>query len=198
MFGICERSGFDFGCLRNDQETVSETNGSEHVQGIQSSVIPYVLGGGLQQPCKPLICDNIPPIANAAGIRNLFWNCFAKNTNSQRHLINNQVTFLRNIPNTKMDSTLNQGKAITCKAAVAWAAGEDLSIEDIQVAPPRAHEVRIRILYNGLCHTDAYTLSGKDPEGAFPVVLGHEGAGIVESIGTDVTNVKAGDAVVAL
>ncbi|KAL1588701.1 S-(hydroxymethyl)glutathione dehydrogenase [Cladosporium halotolerans] len=97
-----------------------------------------------------------------------------------------------------MDSTLTQGKTITCKAAVAWAAGEDLSIEDIQVAPPRAHEVRIRILYNGLCHTDAYTLSGKDPEGAFPVVLGHEGAGIVESIGTDVTNVKPGDAVVAL
>jgi len=96
------------------------------------------------------------------------------------------------------DLTVTRGKTITCKAAVAWAAGEDLSIEEIQVAPPRANEVRIRIHYNGLCHTDAYTLSGKDPEGAFPVVLGHEGAGIVESIGSGVTSVKPGDNVVAL
>ena len=98
-----------------------------------------------------------------------------------------------------MDSSSpTTGKTITCKAAVAWAAGEALRIEDIQVAPPKAHEVRIRIHYNGLCHTDAYTLSGKDPEGAFPVVLGHEGAGIVESIGAGVTNVKVGDNVVTL
>jgi S-(hydroxymethyl)glutathione dehydrogenase/alcohol dehydrogenase len=96
------------------------------------------------------------------------------------------------------DSTQTRGKTITCKAAVAWAAGEDLSIEEIQVGAPRANEVRIRIHYNGLCHTDAYTLSGKDPEGAFPVVLGHEGAGIVESVGPGVTNVKVGDNVVAL
>ncbi|KAL8823255.1 MAG: hypothetical protein Q9191_006029 [Dirinaria sp. TL-2023a] len=91
-----------------------------------------------------------------------------------------------------------QGKTITCKAAVAWEAGKDLSIEDIEVAPPKAHEVRIEIYYTGVCHTDAYTLSGKDPEGAFPIVLGHEGAGIVESIGPDVTTVKPGDNVVAL
>jgi len=96
------------------------------------------------------------------------------------------------------DSNQTRGKTITCKAAVAWAAGEDLSIEEIQVGPPRANEVRIRIHYNGLCHTDAYTLSGNDPEGAFPVVLGHEGAGIVESIGPGVTSVKPGDNVVAL
>jgi S-(hydroxymethyl)glutathione dehydrogenase/alcohol dehydrogenase len=97
-----------------------------------------------------------------------------------------------------MDSSPTRGKTITCKAAVAWSAGSDLTIEDIQVSPPKANEVRIRIHYNGLCHTDAYTLSGKDPEGAFPVVLGHEGAGIVESIGPNVTNVKSGDHVVAL
>ncbi|KAK3378082.1 chaperonin 10-like protein [Podospora didyma] len=90
------------------------------------------------------------------------------------------------------------GKTITCKAAVAWEAGKPLSIEDIEVLPPRAHEVRIQIKYTGVCHTDAYTLSGKDPEGAFPVVLGHEGAGIVESIGEGVTSVKVGDHVVAL
>lgn len=90
------------------------------------------------------------------------------------------------------------GKTITCKAAVAWEAGKPLSIEDIEVLPPRAHEVRIKIAYTGVCHTDAYTLSGKDPEGAFPIVLGHEGAGIVESVGEGVTNVKPGDHVIAL
>ncbi|KAF4507936.1 hypothetical protein G6O67_004382 [Ophiocordyceps sinensis] len=90
------------------------------------------------------------------------------------------------------------GKPITCKAAVAWEAGKDLSIEDVEVAAPKAHEVRIEIHFTGVCHTDAYTLSGKDPEGAFPVVLGHEGAGIVESVGEGVTNVKPGDHVVAL
>ncbi|KAK0249002.1 formate dehydrogenase (NAD+) [Friedmanniomyces endolithicus] len=82
------------------------------------------------------------------------------------------------------------GKTITCKAAVAWEAGKDLTIEDVEVGPPRAHEVRIEIYYTGVCHTDAYTLSGKDPEGAFPIVLGHEGAGIVESIGEGVESVK--------
>ncbi|KAI0134723.1 formaldehyde dehydrogenase, glutathione dependent [Xylariales sp. AK1849] len=90
------------------------------------------------------------------------------------------------------------GKTIKCTAAVAWEAGKDLSIEEIEVAPPKAHEVRIQIYYTGVCHTDAYTLSGKDPEGAFPIVLGHEGAGIVESVGEGVTNVKPGDHVVAL
>ncbi|PFH60289.1 hypothetical protein XA68_11172 [Ophiocordyceps unilateralis] len=90
------------------------------------------------------------------------------------------------------------GKTITCKAAVAWEAGKELSIEDVEVAPPGPHEVRIEIYNTGVCHTDAYTLSGKDPEGAFPVILGHEGAGIVESVGEGVTDVKAGDHVVAL
>ena len=71
-------------------------------------------------------------------------------------------------------------------------------IEDVTVAPPKAHEVRIKVLYSGVCHTDAYTLSGVDPEGAFPVILGHEGAGIVESVGEGVTNVKPGDHVIAL
>lgn len=89
-------------------------------------------------------------------------------------------------------------KTITCKAAVAWEAGKPLSLEDIEVAPPKAHEVRIKLLNTGVCHTDAYTLSGVDPEGAFPVVLGHEGAGIVESVGEGVTNVKVGEHVVAL
>lgn len=73
-----------------------------------------------------------------------------------------------------------------------------MSIEDVEVLPPRAHEVRIEIFYTGVCHTDAYTLSGKDPEGAFPIILGHEGAGVVESVGEGVKTVKPGDHVVAL
>ncbi|KAI1238525.1 hypothetical protein IHE44_0013259, partial [Lamprotornis superbus] len=87
---------------------------------------------------------------------------------------------------------------IKCKAAVAWEAGKPLSIEEVEVAPPKAHEVRIKIVATAVCHTDAYTLSGADPEGCFPVILGHEGAGIVESVGEGVTKVKKGDTVIPL
>jgi len=90
------------------------------------------------------------------------------------------------------------GKVITCKAAVCWGAGEPLKIENVEVAPPKAHEVRIHILYTGICHTDEYTRSGKDSEGLFPVILGHEGGGIVESVGEGVTSVKVGDHVIPL
>ncbi|XP_078426026.1 alcohol dehydrogenase class-3 [Cetorhinus maximus] len=90
------------------------------------------------------------------------------------------------------------GKVIKCKAAVAWEAGKPLCIEEVEVAPPKAHEVRIKIIATAVCHTDAYTLSGSDSEGVFPVILGHEGAGIVESIGEGVTCVKAGDRVIPL
>lgn len=93
---------------------------------------------------------------------------------------------------------MSTGKVITCKAAVAWAAKEPLSIEDIQVEPPKAGEVRVQILATGVCHTDAYTLSGIDPEGLFPCILGHEGGGIVESVGEGVTSFKAGDHVIPL
>lgn len=91
-----------------------------------------------------------------------------------------------------------EGKTITCKAAIAWEANKPLSVEDVHVAPPRAGEVRVRVTFTGLCHTDVYTLSGSDPEGAFPAVLGHEGAGIVESVGEGVVDVKAGDNVILL
>jgi len=90
------------------------------------------------------------------------------------------------------------GKVIKCKAAVAWAAKDPLVIEEIEVDPPQAGEIRMKVLSTGVCHTDAYTLGGHDPEGAFPVVLGHEGGGIVESVGEGVTSVKAGDHVVPL
>lgn len=66
------------------------------------------------------------------------------------------------------------------------------------MAPPNAHEVRIKLLASGVCHTDAYTLDGHDPEGIFPVILGHEGGGIVESVGDGVTKFKPGDHVIPL
>eukprot|EP00210_Caulerpa_lentillifera_P001671 g1606.t1 len=87
-------------------------------------------------------------------------------------------------------------EVITCKAAVAFAAGKPLEIVKVQVAPPQSGEVRIKIHFVALCHTDAYTLSGEDPEGLFPCILGHEASGIVESVGPDVESVKPGDHVI--
>ena len=87
---------------------------------------------------------------------------------------------------------------ITCKAAVAWEAGQPLSIEEVQVAPPQKGEVRIKIIATGVCHTDAYTLSGDDPEGKFPCILGHEGGGIVEAVGEGVESLSVGDHVIPL
>ena len=84
------------------------------------------------------------------------------------------------------------------RAAVAWEAGKPLSIEEVEVADPQAGEVRVRIVATGVCHTDAFTLSGADPEGLFPAILGHEGAGVVESVGLGVTLVKPGDHVIPL
>ncbi|MBN3299965.1 ADH1 dehydrogenase, partial [Amia calva] len=89
-------------------------------------------------------------------------------------------------------------QVIKCKAAVAWEANKPLTIEEIEVAPPEAHEVRIKIIATGVCHTDLYFLyEGKKKEG-FPAVLGHEGAGIVESVGAGVTKFKPGDKVIPL
>eukprot|EP00892_Ulva_mutabilis_P004898 jgi/Ulvmu1/2780/UM140_0010.1 len=88
------------------------------------------------------------------------------------------------------------GKPIECKAAIAWKANEPLEVTDVTIAPPGAGEVRVKIIATALCHTDAYTLSGQDPEGLFPCVLGHEAAGVVESVGDGVTDVKAGDHVI--
>ncbi|MFH4355749.1 MAG: S-(hydroxymethyl)glutathione dehydrogenase/class III alcohol dehydrogenase [Neisseriaceae bacterium] len=84
------------------------------------------------------------------------------------------------------------------RAAVAWQPGRPLSIETIDLAPPRKGEVLVRIIATGICHTDAYTLSGLDAEGVFPCVLGHEGAGIVEAVGEGVETFKAGDHVIPL
>ena len=84
------------------------------------------------------------------------------------------------------------------RAAVAFGPGEPLRIVTIDVEPPRAGEVRVRITHTGVCHTDAFTLSGDDPEGVFPAVLGHEGAGVVVDVGHGVTGLAPGDHVIPL
>jgi S-(hydroxymethyl)glutathione dehydrogenase / alcohol dehydrogenase len=84
------------------------------------------------------------------------------------------------------------------KAAVAFEAGKPLSIETVQLAGPKAGEVLVEIKATGICHTDEFTRSGADPEGLFPSILGHEGAGVVVEVGQGVTSVKAGDHVIPL
>jgi S-(hydroxymethyl)glutathione dehydrogenase / alcohol dehydrogenase len=84
------------------------------------------------------------------------------------------------------------------RAAVAWAAGKPLTIEEVDLEGPKKGEVLIRNVASGVCHTDAYTLSGADPEGAFPTILGHEGGAVVEEVGPGVKSVKAGDHVIPL
>ncbi len=84
------------------------------------------------------------------------------------------------------------------KAAVAFKAGEPLSVETVQLEGPRAGECLVEIKATGICHTDEFTLSGADPEGIFPAILGHEGAGIVREVGAGVTSLKPGDHVIPL
>src|SRR5271163_3938567 len=84
------------------------------------------------------------------------------------------------------------------RAAVALGPGGKLSIEDVDVEGPRAGEVLVEVKASGVCHTDAFTLSGKDPEGLFPAILGHEGAGIVVDVGPGVRSLKKGDHVIPL
>ncbi len=84
------------------------------------------------------------------------------------------------------------------KAAVAFEAGKPLTIETVNLEGPKAGEVMVEIKATGICHTDAYTLSGADPEGLFPSILGHEGAGVVVEVGPDVTHLKPGDHVIPL
>ncbi|WP_298609163.1 S-(hydroxymethyl)glutathione dehydrogenase/class III alcohol dehydrogenase [uncultured Thiothrix sp.] len=85
-----------------------------------------------------------------------------------------------------------------CRAAVAWEPQKPLVIEEVEVEKPREGEVLLKVVATGVCHTDAFTLSGDDPEGAFPCILGHEGGCIVEECGPGVKNLKPGDHVIPL
>ena len=94
------------------------------------------------------------------------------------------------------DFAATQGQPIQCKAMVARAPKQPLTEEIITVDPPKAGEVRVKVMANALCHTDVYTLDGQDPEGLFPCILGHEAGCIVESVGEGVTSVAVGDHVI--
>lgn len=94
--------------------------------------------------------------------------------------------------NTKSNSIMKT------RAAIAWQAGQPLTIHEVDLAAPRAGEVLVEIKATGICHTDYYTLSGADPEGRFPAILGHEGAGVVLAVGEGVKSLKAGDHVIPL
>jgi S-(hydroxymethyl)glutathione dehydrogenase/alcohol dehydrogenase len=84
------------------------------------------------------------------------------------------------------------------QAAICWEPGRPLEVEEIELAGPRAGECLVRLAATGVCHTDAYTMSGRDPSGLFPAVLGHEGAGVVEEVGSGVTSLAVGDHVIPL
>jgi len=84
------------------------------------------------------------------------------------------------------------------RAAIARKAGDALSLETVDLEGPREGEVLVEIKATGICHTDEYTLSGADPEGLFPAILGHEGAGVVVDVGRGVTSLKQGDHVIPL
>lgn len=84
------------------------------------------------------------------------------------------------------------------RAAVAWQAGHPLTIEEVDLAAPKAGEVLVEVKATGICHTDYYTLSGADPEGLFPAILGHEGAGVVVDTGPGVKSLQLGDHVIPL
>ncbi|KAK2444145.1 alcohol dehydrogenase [Trifolium repens] len=108
----------------------------------------------------------------------------------------------RQLRQPKLVSLINQiqtmsnntaGQVIKCRAAVAWEAGKPLVIEEVEVAPPQAGEVRLKILFTSLCHTDVYFWEAKGQNPLFPRIFGHEAGGIVESIGEGVTHLKPGD-----
>ncbi|TYJ39597.1 hypothetical protein E1A91_A04G080300v1 [Gossypium mustelinum] len=90
------------------------------------------------------------------------------------------------------------GQVIRCKAAVAWEAGKPLSVEEIEVAPPQKNEVRVKIHFTSLCHTDVYFWEAKGQNPLFPRILGHEAGGVVESVGEGVTDVQPGDHVLPI
>src|SRR4051812_43679935 len=97
-----------------------------------------------------------------------------------------------------LPAVTQRGETMRVRAAVAHRAGARLTVETLDIEGPRPGEVLVEIKATGVCHTDDFTLSGKDPEGLFPAVLGHEGAGVVAEVGAGVKSVKRGDHVIPL
>jgi len=112
----------------------------------------------------------------------------------QQHLTS--TTTITTTPTPSSDYTKTTGKPITCQAMIARGPNLPLTAETITVSSPRPGEVRVKVIANALCHTDIYTLSGQDPEGLFPCILGHEAGCIVESVGEGVHSVAPGDHVI--
>jgi S-(hydroxymethyl)glutathione dehydrogenase/alcohol dehydrogenase len=100
--------------------------------------------------------------------------------------------------NNRQDIIYKRNQSMKTRAAVAFGSGKPLEIVEVDLDGPRAGEVLVEIKATGVCHTDAFTLSGDDPEGAFPAILGHEGAGVVVDVGPGVKNLKPGDHVIPL
>jgi S-(hydroxymethyl)glutathione dehydrogenase/alcohol dehydrogenase len=97
------------------------------------------------------------------------------------------------LASSSYDFSATTGKSIQCNAMVARGPKQPLTLETITVDPPKAGEVRVKVMANALCHTDVYTLDGHDPEGLFPCILGHEAGCVVESVGDGVLSVKPGE-----
>jgi S-(hydroxymethyl)glutathione dehydrogenase/alcohol dehydrogenase len=100
--------------------------------------------------------------------------------------------------NSQLKEIKHMSEFIKSKAAIAWGPNQPLSVEEVDVMMPKKGEVMVKITATGVCHTDAFTLSGQDPEGIFPAILGHEGAGVVYAVGEGVTSVEVGDHVIPL
>src|ERR1041385_8597096 len=101
-------------------------------------------------------------------------------------------------PDTGQDVGCGSLASMKTRAAIAFEAGKPLQIDEVDLEGPKAGEVLVEIKATGVCHTDELTRSGADPEGVFPVIFGHEGAGVVLDVGAGVTTVKPGDNVIPL
>src|SRR5271167_4924987 len=109
-----------------------------------------------------------------------------------------QGRLIRAAPPATIKTSIRRHADMKTRAAVARKAGDPLSLETVELDGPREGEVLVEIKATGICHTDEFTLSGADPEGLFPAILGHEGAGIVVEVGRGVTTLKPGDHVIPL
>lgn len=134
-----------------------------------------------------MTCKNISPLDS------YFKRCQASKPQFTRIFFQVSKRKKRIVCQVNMSAQSTAGQVIRCKAAVAWEAGKPLVIEEVEVAPPQEMEVRLKILFTSLCHTDVYFWEAKGQTSLFPRIFGHEAGGIVESVGEGVTHLKPGD-----